>query len=152
YIAEKYPDFKLGEDFDVAPLPKGTRQAVANGSWALGISSKTKYPEEAWLFINWMTSYEGLKIYSSITHDIPARYSVAKEFSELNEYPKNIFVTQNQKYGRPRPITPVFPQVSEAVKNMFEEVTLEKRDLDEAVQDAIDRIDKAYADSESLMQ
>ncbi|MGO4541524.1 ABC transporter substrate-binding protein [Paenibacillus sp. 2TAB19] len=152
YMAEKYPDFKLGEDFDVAPLPKGTRQAVANGSWALGISSKTKYPDEAWLFINWMTSYEGLKIYSGITHDIPARYSVAKEFSELNEYPKNIFVTQNQKYGRPRPITPVFPQVSEAVKNMFEEVTLEKRDLDEAVQDAIDMIDKAYTDSESLMQ
>lgn len=150
HIAEKFPDFKLGEDFDVAPLPKGIRQAVANGSWALGISSKSKHPEEAWLFVNWMTGYEGLKLYSSITRDIPARYSVAKEFAELNEYPKNIFVIQNQKYGRPRPITPVFPQVSEAVKNLFEEVTLEKRDLDEAIRDAINTIDKAYADSKSI--
>ncbi|WP_231637443.1 ABC transporter substrate-binding protein [Paenibacillus sp. FJAT-27812] len=147
HIAENFPDFKLGEDFDVAPLPKGTRQAVANGSWGLGISAKSKHPEEAWMFVNWITSYEGLKIYTSITHDIPARYSVAKEFTELNEYPKNIFVIQNQKYGRPRPITPVFPQVSEAIKNLFEEVALEKRDLDEAIQSAISTIDKSYADS-----
>ncbi|CAM4087363.1 sugar ABC transporter substrate-binding protein [Paenibacillus alkaliterrae] len=150
HIAEKFPDFKLGEDFDVAPLPKGSRQAVANGSWALGISTKSKHPEEAWLFVNWMTGYEGLKLYSSVTKDIPARYSVAKEFTELNEYPKNIFVIQNQKYGRPRPITPVFPQVSEAVKNLFVEVTLEKRNLDEAIDDAISTIDKAYADSKSI--
>ena len=102
------------------------------------------------MFVNWMTSYEGLKLYTSITRDIPARYSVAKEFTELNEYPKNIFVIQNQKYGRPRPITPVFPQVSEAVKNLFEQITLEKRDLDEAIQDAIVTIDKAYADSKAL--
>lgn len=150
HLAENFPDFKLGVDYDVAPLPKGTRQAVANGSWGLGISTKSKYPEEAWMFVNWMTSYEGLKLYTSITRDIPARYSVAKEFTELNEYPKNIFVIQNQKYGRPRPITPVFPQVSEAVKNLFEQITLEKRDLDEAIQDAIVTIDKAYADSKAL--
>ncbi|WP_364143023.1 ABC transporter substrate-binding protein [Paenibacillus sp. LPE1-1-1.1] len=150
HLAENFPDFKLGVDYDVAPLPKGTRQAVANGSWGLGISTKSKYPEEAWMFVNWLTSYEGLKLYTSITRDIPARYSVAKEFTELNEYPKNIFVIQNQKYGRPRPITPVFPQVSEAVKNLFEQITLEKRDLDEAIQDAIDTIDKAYADSKAL--
>lgn len=150
HIAENFPDFKLGVDFDVAPLPKEVRQAVANGSWGLGISEKSNYQEEAWLFVNWMTSYEGLKLYTSITRDIPARYSVAKEFTELNEYPKNIFVIQNQKYGRPRPITRVFPQVSEAVKNLFEEVALEKRNLDEAVQAAISTIDKAYNDSVAI--
>lgn len=150
HLAENFPDFKLGEDYDVAPLPMGVRQAVANGSWGLGISAKTKHPEEAWQFIRYVTGYEGLKLYSSITRDIPARYSVAKEFSELNEYPKNIFVVQNQKYGRPRPITPIFPQVSEVIKELFEQVTLEKRNLDEALEDAIGKIDKAYADSKAI--
>lgn len=150
HIADKYPDFKLGVDFGVAPLPREQRQAVANGSWGLGISSKTRYPEEAWQFVNWMSGYEGLKLYTSITRDIPARYSVAKEFMELNEYPKNIFVIQNQKYGRPRPITPIFPQMAEAVKSLFEDVTLHKRDVDEAVEDAIAVIDKAYEDSKRL--
>ncbi|MCA0755192.1 sugar ABC transporter substrate-binding protein [Paenibacillus sp. N4] len=152
HLAENFPDFKLGEDYDVAPLPKGVRQAVANGSWGLGISAKTQHPVEAWQFIHYVTGYEGLKLYSSITRDIPARYSVAKEFSELNEYPKNIFVVQNQKYGRPRPITPIFPQVSEVIKELFEDVTLEKRNLDDALEDAIGKIDKAYADSKAISQ
>ncbi|MCM3632123.1 ABC transporter substrate-binding protein [Paenibacillus camelliae] len=150
HIEENYPDFKLGVDFGVAPLPKVTRQAVANGSWALGISAKTKHSDAAWTFVNWMTSYEGLMLYSSITGDIPVRYSVAKQFAELNEYPLNIFVVQNQKYGRPRPITPIFPQMSEAVKSLFEEVTVQRRNVDEAVEDAIVRIDKAYTDSQRL--
>jgi len=150
HIAENYPEFKLGVDFGVAPLPKGTRQAVANGSWALGISAKTEFANEAWTFVNWMTSYEGLMIYSRITGDIPVRYSVAKQFEKLNEYPLNIFVVQNQKYGRPRPITPIFPQMAEAVKDLFEDVTLQQRNVDDAVEEAIIRIDKAYVDSQRL--
>ena len=60
-LKEKFPNFKLGEDYDIAPLPKGTAQAVANGSWALGISSKSKHPDEAWKFVNWVTGEEGQK-------------------------------------------------------------------------------------------
>ncbi|AJY77476.1 ABC transporter substrate-binding protein [Paenibacillus beijingensis] len=146
YLTEKFPNFKLGVDYDIAPLPKGTRQAVANGSWALGISAKSKNPDEAWKFVNWVTSAEGQKTYVGITKDIPVRYSAAKEFPELNEYPKNIFVVQDQKFGRSRPITPIFPQMSEAVNKLFEEVTIGKRNIDAAVTDAIQKIDKAYSD------
>lgn len=144
--AEKFPNFKLGVDFDIAPLPKGTKQAVANGSWALAISSKSKKAEAAWKFVNYVTGAEGSLLYCSATKDIPARYSVAKQFSELNEYPKNIFVVQNQKFGRSRPITPIFPQMSEAVNKLFEEVTIAKRNPDASIADAIKKIDKAYAD------
>ncbi|WP_410511339.1 sugar ABC transporter substrate-binding protein [Paenibacillus sp. BR2-3] len=144
--ADKFPNFKLGVDYDIAPLPKVVTQAVANGSWSLAISSKSKNADAAWQFVNWVTGQEGSKIYCSITKDIPARYSVAKEFPELNEYPKNIFVVQNQKFGRPRPITPIFPQMSEAVNKMIEEVTISGRNIDAAVSDAINKIDKAYAD------
>lgn len=144
YLAEKFPDFRLGVDYDIAPLPKGTRQAVANGSWALGISSQSRHPDEAWSFINWVTGAEGQKLYSSITNDIPSRFSAAREFPELAAYPKNIFVIQNQKYGRPRPITPAFPQMSEAVNQVFEEITIGKKDVDSSVAAAVARIEKAY--------
>lgn len=145
YLNEKFPDFKLGEDYDIAPLPKQDKQAVANGSWALGISSKSKYSEEAWKFVNWVTSHEGQVLYCSITKDIPVRYSAAKEFPELNEYPKNIFVIQNQKFGRPRPITQIFPQLAEAVNKLFEEVTIGKKDLDTSIETAIRTVDREYA-------
>ncbi|SFB26407.1 ABC-type glycerol-3-phosphate transport system, substrate-binding protein [Cohnella sp. OV330] len=146
FLAEKFPNFKLGEDWDIAPLPKGTKQAVANGSWSLAISSKSKNADAAWKFVNYVTGAEGSKLYSSVTKDIPVRYSVAKQFPELNEYPKNVFVIQNQKYGRSRPITPIFPQMSDAVNKMFEDVTISKRNVDTAIADAIKKIDKAYAD------
>lgn len=145
HFANNFPDFKLGEDYDIAPLPKSPNQAVANGSWALAISSKSKNAEAAWKFVNYVTSYEGSKTYVSMTKDIPVRYSVAKEIAELNEYPKNIFVIQNQKFGRSRPITPIFPQMSEAVNKMFEEVTIGKRNIDASVAEAIKKIDKAYS-------
>lgn len=144
--ADKFPNFKLGEDFDIAPLPKEVQQAVANGSWSLAISSKSKNAEAAWQFVNWVTGHDGALTYCTITKDIPARYSVSKEFPELNEYPKNIFVVQNQKFGRPRPITPIFPQMSEAVNKVFEEVTISGRNIDASIADAIKKIDKAYAD------
>lgn len=143
---EKYPDFRLGIDYDIAPLPRETHQAVANGSWALAISSESKHPEEAWLFVNWVTGHDGQKLYTSITKDIPARYSVARETPELNTYPKNIFVLQDQRYGRPRTITPIFPQMSDAVNAMFEEIVIQKRSVDAAVNEAVNKIEKAYAE------
>jgi len=84
-------------------------------------------------------------MYVSMTKDIPVRYSVAKEIGELNEYPMNIFVVQNQRFGRSRPITPIFPQMSEAVNKVFEEVTIGKRSVDESVAEAIKKIDAAYS-------
>lgn len=146
YLAEKFPEFKLGTDYDIAPLPKGTRQAVANGSWALGMSSQTAYPDEAWKFIHWVTGPEGQVTYSAMTKDIPSRYSAAKQFPELDAYPKRIFVTQTQKYGRPRPKTPIFPQMSEAMTKVFEDITLGKTDIDTSVAAAVKTIDKAYED------
>lgn len=145
HFAANFPDFKLGEDYDVAPLPKEAEQAVANGSWALAISSRSGNAEAAWEFVNFVTGYEGQKMYVSMTKDIPVRYSVAKEIGELNEYPMNIFVVQNQRFGRSRPITPIFPQMSEAVNKVFEEVTIGKRSVDESVAEAIKKIDAAYS-------
>jgi fructooligosaccharide transport system substrate-binding protein len=149
HYANKFPDFKLGVDYDVAPLPKETRQAVANGSWALAVSSRTSHADAAWQFVNFVTGYEGQKTYVSITKDIPVRYSVAEEIAELNEYPMNVFVIQNQRFGRSRPITPIFPQMAEAVSKVFEDVTISRRNIDQAVTEAIERIDEAYSLLES---
>jgi len=149
HYANNFPEFKLGVEYDIAPLPKGTKQAVANGSWSLAISSKSINKDAAWKFVNWITGYEGQKTYIAMTKDIPVRYSVAREVAELNEYPMNIFVIQNQKFGRPRPITPIFPQMSEAVRQVFEEVTIGKSDIDESVAKAIRTIDEAYMYLES---
>jgi fructooligosaccharide transport system substrate-binding protein len=143
---QQTPGFVLGEDFGVAPLPMGKNQVVPNGGWALGISSKTKHPEEAWEFVKFATGYEGSKMFVEISGDLPARYSVAKDFPELNEYPKNIFVQQDQNYSKNRPVTPAYPVISEAIKDLFEEVGLEGKNVEEAANRAVEKINNGLKD------
>jgi fructooligosaccharide transport system substrate-binding protein len=143
---QQTPGFVLGEDFGVAPLPKGQYQVVPNGGWALGISSKTKHPEEAWEFVKFATGYEGSKLFVEISGDLPARYSVAKDFPELNEYPKNIFIQQDQNYSRNRPVTPAYPVISEAIKGLFEDVGLDGMDVEEAANIAVEKINNGLKD------
>ncbi|MCM3691915.1 ABC transporter substrate-binding protein [Neobacillus niacini] len=143
---QQTPGFVLGEDFGIAPLPKGRNQVVPNGGWALGISSKTKHPDEAWEFVKFATGYEGSKMFVEISGDLPARYSVAKAFPELNEYPKNIFIQQDQNYSKNRPVTPAYPVISEAIKDLFEEVGLEGKNVEEAANRAVEKINNGLKD------
>jgi fructooligosaccharide transport system substrate-binding protein len=143
---QQTPDFVLGEDYGVAPLPKGKNQVVPNGGWALGISSRTKHPVEAWEFVKFATGYEASKMFVEISGDLPARYSVAKDFPELNEYPKNIFVQQDQNYSKNRPVTPAYPVISEAIKDLFEDVGLEGKNVEEAANIAVEKINNGLKD------
>lgn len=143
-----YPDFNLGEDFGVAPLPKQNYQVTPNGGWSLGISKQTEYPEEAWKFIQYVTSYEGIKKYVEITGDIPARYSVARDLPEFNEYPRDIFIEQAHNYSRNRPITPAYPVVSDAIKRLFEDVGIGNKDVNVSVEEAVERINRGLKELE----
>ncbi|EKN69737.1 extracellular solute-binding protein [Neobacillus bataviensis LMG 21833] len=140
---KNHPEFKLGEDFGITPLPKEKNQFVPNGGWALGISAKSKHPKEAWKFIKYVTGYEGMKKYVTITGDIPARYSVAEDFPKLNEYPANIFLQQAQKYSRNRPITPAYAVVSDTIKKLFEDVGIGGKDVKTSAKEAVETINTA---------
>ncbi|PMC40700.1 ABC transporter substrate-binding protein [Bacillus sp. UMB0899] len=146
---KNFPEFKLGEDFGVAPLPKETYQVTPNGGWALGISTKSEHPQEAWEFIKYVTSFEGSVKYVEMTGDLPARYSVADEFSELNNYPKNIFVHQTQNYSENRPVTPVYPVISDAIKDLFEDVGIGGKDVETSANEAVKKINKSLQDIKS---
>jgi fructooligosaccharide transport system substrate-binding protein len=139
-LEKSNPNFKLGVDFGIAPLPMEKQHIVPNGGWALGISSGTQYPKEAWEFIKYVSSYEGIKKYVKETGDIPARSSVAKDLSEFNQYPKNIFFQQVQKYSMHRPITPAYPVVSDAIRVLFEEVGIGGKDVSLSALEAMEKI------------
>jgi ABC-type glycerol-3-phosphate transport system substrate-binding protein len=145
-IERNYPDFKLGEDFGVAPLPKGNYQVTPNGGWALGISAKSEHPEEAWKFIRYMTSFEGSKKYVEITGDMPARFSVSKAFPELTAYPKNIFVQQALKYSKNRPVSPAYPVISDSLKELFEDIGIGGKDVKASADKAVAKINSGLDD------
>lgn len=137
---------KLGEDFGIAPLPKADYQVVPNGSWALGMLSSTNHPEEAWEFIRYVTSYEAMKKYSSITGEVPARYSVAEDLPKFNTYPYNIFAEQAYSYSKNRPVTPAYPDISIAIKQLFEDIGLANQDVETAVKEAVETINQRLSE------
>ncbi|XID93902.1 ABC transporter substrate-binding protein [Paenibacillaceae bacterium WGS1546] len=138
-----HPEFKLGEDYDIAPLWKQDRQASPNGSWNMAIWSKSKHPKEAWMFINWVTGVEGAKVWYEETHNLPARKSTAQAIAELNEYPMNIFMQQSIKYAHARPVTPAYPTLTYEVGKLFENVVLAGLSVDDATSAAVEKIDAA---------
>ncbi|MFT8320704.1 MAG: sugar ABC transporter substrate-binding protein [Bacillus sp. (in: firmicutes)] len=140
--AINHPEFQLGEDFGIAPLPKAKNQVVPNGGWAVGISAMSSHPKEAWEFVQYISSYEGVKKYVKETGDIPARYSVTEELTELKAYPKNIFVEQAQSFSKNRPITPAYPVVSDEIRKLFEEVGISNKNVKMAAEQAVERINK----------
>ncbi len=63
FLADQYPDFKFGEDWDIAPVPAGPVKRVTMAyTVALAINSKTAHPNEAVEFVKYVTGKEGQKI------------------------------------------------------------------------------------------
>ncbi len=143
YLQSEYPDFVFGEDWDIAPLWRGKEQVTPMGSWNMAISSQSDYPEEAWLFVDWVTGEEGSKIWYEHTGNLPARHSTYEAIDSLNEHPMNIFVEQAKNYAKPRPVTPHYPVVSKAVGDLFEDLAINNTDVDEAVEKAVQEIDES---------
>lgn len=144
-LKSKYPDFKLGEDFDIMPLAKDAKQATPMGSWNLAITSQSKHPKESWMFINWVTGAEGAVKWYEGTGNLPARQSTVDAIPELNQYPLNVFAGQSVSYAHPRPVTPAYPVISESIRELFEEIGIGNRNVDESVEKAVKKIDTALA-------
>ncbi len=141
-ITSTHPEFKLGEDWDIAPLWRDAKQVTPNGSWNMGIAKASKHPDEAWKFVNWVTGVEGAKVWYQETKNLPARLSTAEAFPELTQYPMNIFVEQSSKFAHPRPVTPAYPVVTTSVSKLFVDLGAANRNLDEALTEAVNTIDK----------
>ncbi|PRX74323.1 carbohydrate ABC transporter substrate-binding protein (CUT1 family) [Cohnella sp. SGD-V74] len=142
-FATSHPDFKLGEDWDIAPLWKDAKQVTPNGSWNMAITKDSKQPDAAWKFVNWVTGIEGAKFWYQETKNLPARLSTASAIPELTEYPMNIFVEQSSKFAHPRPVTPAYPVITTAISKLFADLGVSGRNVDEAVAEAVTAIDKA---------
>ncbi|AFK23077.1 ABC transporter substrate-binding protein [Pyrococcus sp. ST04] len=62
FLADQFPNFKYGEDWDIAPVPAGKKGRVTMAyTVILGINSKSKHVKEAWEFVKFVVGPEGQK-------------------------------------------------------------------------------------------
>jgi multiple sugar transport system substrate-binding protein len=108
--------------FKVEPLPAfaGGKAASVLGGYNLGISTYSKNPGAALSFINFATAPAAQKkffIKSSLPAVLTQVYSDPAVVKAQPFAPQLLKAVQN---GEPRPISPVYPQISEAIyKNVY---------------------------------
>jgi multiple sugar transport system substrate-binding protein len=136
---------KIGSKFDIATFPGFAGQSGAGvlGGYNLGISAFSKNPEGSLAFIEFATKPDQQKIMAteaslppttSATYDDPA---VKKALPFAGDLKTAI------EQAKPRPVSPVYPQISEAVFNNVYDVLQGNTSPDDAAKKMNDEITKA---------
>ena len=132
--------------------PKGPAGVKTNiWIWSLGLASKAKEKDAAWLFMQWATSADVLKT-STVKNNInPTRRSVAtspevlKYMEGWGDYSK-VYQDLIETYSRVRvPALPEFSQIGDLWAQSVQEVVLGQKDAKTAMDEAAAAMDKVLA-------
>ena len=74
----------MANNFDVAPLPRGTQQATIFNGLGNAIAHNTKYPDEAWKFVEYLSSKEGQLRQAELGIAISAYEGAAEQWVSSN--------------------------------------------------------------------
>jgi multiple sugar transport system substrate-binding protein len=145
YVYALAKDSKIADDFQVSTFPNydGNKGAGVIGGYNLAISAFSENPEGSLAFINHATSPEAQEIQATKA-SLPA---VLTETYDDPQVQKALpFATELRKaveQARPRPVTPVYPQVSEAIYDNVYAALQGDMSPDEAATKMNDDIQKA---------
>jgi multiple sugar transport system substrate-binding protein len=133
-------DSDLADKFDIATFPSfgGGKPAGVIGGYNLGISSYSKNPEGSLEFINFATSPEAQKLMMTVS-TLPAVLTETYSDSEVKQKaPFAADLLKAVQQAQPRPVSPVYPQINEAInKNVYEALS-----GDVSPEAALDQADK----------
>ena len=118
---------RVAGKIDVGALPAFTGHSSAStlGGWQFGISRWSKYPEETWQFVQFMTSYESQKALALKAGLAPTRTLVYRDAEVRKKMPHlNAFLPAFER-ARPRPPSPVYPMISQELQRFFSQAIVE---------------------------
>lgn len=102
-------------------FPNG-KSVSALGGWLYGISAYSRHSDEAWTFIEFMTSPKMQKYFALHASLAPSRIALYSDSEVLHANPqyKDLFPVFQR--AKPRPRTPVYPIVSHILQRYFSRV------------------------------
>jgi multiple sugar transport system substrate-binding protein len=127
-VANNPEKSKIAGRVGVTDLPafRGHHSASTLGGWQFGINRYSRHPEEAWKFIRFMSSARSQKILALQSGLAPTRRSVYED-PEIQERMPHLkaFLPAFEK-ARPRPLSPVYPMISQELQRYFSRAIVEK--------------------------
>jgi multiple sugar transport system substrate-binding protein len=145
YVYAIAKDSDIADDFQVSTFPDydGNKGAGVLGGYNLAISAYSENPEGALAFVNHATSPEAQEIQATKA-SLPAVLTETYDDPQVQEaLPFATELRDAVDQARPRPVTPVYPQVSEAIYNNVFAALQGDMSPDEAATKMNDDIQKA---------
>ena len=136
-----FPEFYESGNWAAMPLPKNAAAASNSGSWNLAVTANSKNKELAFKVLQAITGSQGSAIYNERSGNLPARASVLAQ-TDMSAVPMNVIQEQLLKTSKARPVTPVYPLISEAFMNAYNAVAY-GADVDEAFEEAVREMNDA---------
>ena len=145
---------EVAGDVGVGTLPAfpGHSPASALGGWQFGISRWSKHPDEAWEFVRFMSSQEAQKTLALQAGLAPARIAVYHDAEVQEKMPHLRFFLPAFKKARPRPVSPLYPMISQELQRFFSRAITEREtDVSGLAQAASGRIER-IVQMETMLQ
>ena len=115
---------KVVGDIGVGPLPHFPhgQKVSALGGWLYSISAFSRHPEDAWKFIQFMTSEKTQKFFAISASLAPSRTALYFDQEVLKTNPQYEAFLPIFRTATPRPRTPAYPIVSNILQRFFSRV------------------------------
>ena len=129
----------------VASLPafEGRTSVPALGGWQFGVNRWSRHPDAAWRFVHFMTSYDSQKILALEAGRAPTRRAVYEDPEVRQKMPHLLMFLPAFENARPRPVSPVYPAISQELQRFFSQaITRKESDISRLAQTAAMRIKK----------
>ncbi|MGD9031724.1 MAG: ABC transporter substrate-binding protein [Desulfobacteraceae bacterium] len=146
-IANNPHKSKIAGKIGVGSLPAfhGHVSASTLGGWQLGINRLSRYQEEAWRFIQFMTSHQSQKTLALKASLAPTRRSVYQDSTVLERMPHLKAFLPAFERAKPRPLSPVYPMISQELQRFFSHSIVDKEsDLSKLAKSSSERIEKLF--------
>jgi multiple sugar transport system substrate-binding protein len=138
-------DSKIADKFDIATFPgfAGNEGAGVLGGYNLGISAYSKNPEGALAFAEFASEPEQQALMATEASLPPTVSEVYDDPKVKKAMPFAEELRTAIEQAQPRPVSPVYPQISEAIYNNVYDALQGKASPDEAASAMNDEIQKA---------
>ena len=144
-VANNQERSRIGGRIGVGPLPafEGHSSASTLGGWQFGINRYSRHPKQAWQFVKFMTSHETQTFLALHAALAPTRRSVYHDPDVQERMPHLKAFLPAFERARPRPLSPVYPMISQALQRFFSRSIVEKKtNIREMIQTTSREIEK----------
>jgi multiple sugar transport system substrate-binding protein len=120
---------RIAGQVGVGMLPAFAEHPSAStlGGWQFGINRWSKHPDDAWRFIEFMTSYESQKILALEAGLAPTRRAVYDDPEVREKMPHLVYFLPAFEKARPRPLSPLYPAISQELQRYFSRAVADPR-------------------------